>query len=197
MRIQTILTTINTDKNEKKFLLSLLILAGIVSSCKETPNEVKTENTVENSKDPNLEKLEVEASRLRAGGSVKSVELTKDIAKICYVKDYSEYKKINPDSGLSEEDLKSYWESGDAIQKALVDGSVKIMKKLDYINEVEIILPYQGKTYSIIVSKNKLEKFIGSDFKSINEDWDNKFSNPYVYNDSGRKKFFAKFGKVE
>jgi hypothetical protein len=181
----------------KKILLSMLIIANIVSSCKETQNEVKNENTVENSKDPNLEKLENEASSLRAGGSIKSIELNKDVAKICYVKDYSEYKKINPDSGLSEDDLKSYWESGDAIQKALVDGSVKIMKKLDYVNEVEIILPYQGKTYSIIVSKNKLEKFIGSDFKSIINDWDNKFSNPYVYNDNGRDKFFNEFGKVE
>ena len=81
------------------------------------------------------------------------------------------------------------------MEKALVDGSVRLMKKLDFLNQVEIILPSKGKKYSVNVKKSELEKFIGSDFNTIKNNWDEKFSNPFVYNDNGRQKFFSEFGK--
>ena len=89
------------------------------------------------------------------------------------------------------------WRSGDAIEKALVDGSVRIMKKLDYIDTVSIDLPYKGTTYIISVNKTDLEKFVGTDFPTIQNKWDETFSNPYVYDENGRKSFFDKFGKKE
>lgn len=148
----------------------------------------------ESSKEETLSKLKTEASRLRAGGSIKTVELEGKSAKIIYVKNYNEYKELNPQSGLTESELEAYWVSGDAIEKALVDGPVRIMKKLDYIDTVSIILPYKGTTYTISVNKNDLEKFVGADFQTIKSKWDETFSNPYVYNDKGRKSFLNKFG---
>lgn len=110
---------------------------------------------------------------------------------------FNDYKEINPQSSLTESELKAYWESGDAIEKALVDGSVRIMRKLNFIDEVNIILTYEGETYKISVNKSELEKFIGTDFKSITDNWDKTFSDPYVYNKKGRKAFFKKFGVVK
>lgn len=182
-------------------VLIAVICTGLLFGCGNSDNKDSntTENLqeTENPKDEKLERLETVAFRLRAGGSIKSIELKNDSALIVYVKDYNEYKKINPQSGVTEELLEAYWESGHAIHKALIDGSVRIMKKLDYINQVTIKLPYKGKTYSIEVLKSELETFIGSDFKSIVNNWDAKFSDPYVYNDKGRVKFFNKFGKTE
>jgi hypothetical protein len=68
------------------------------------------------------------------------------------------------------------------------------MRKLDFVNEVNIILPYDKKVYKISVNKSELEKFIGTDFKSITENWNKTFSDPYVYDKKGRKAFFEKFG---
>ena len=51
--------------------------------------------------------------------------------------------------------------------------------------------------YSISVEKSELEKFIGTDFASIVDGWSDKFSDPYVYNDIGREKFFKRFGRKE
>ena len=45
------------------------------------------------------------------------------------------------------------------------------------------------------VTKKDLEDFIGFNFEEVKNNWNEKFSNPYVYNDNGRQKFFAKFGK--
>ncbi|WP_190277440.1 hypothetical protein [Adhaeribacter rhizoryzae] len=52
------------------------------------------------------------------------------------------------------------------------------MRKLDFINEVDIKLPNKGEKYSISVNKSSLEEFTGVGFDEIINDWDNKFSNP-------------------
>lgn len=185
----------------KNTIIAVTIFSWIFVSCGNQTNETKTTPTEnienENPKNENLTMLEREASRLRGGGSIRIVELEGKSARIIYVKDYNEYKVLNPQSGLTKSDLESYWESGDAIEKALVDGSVRIMRKLDYIDTVSIILPYKGTSYSISVNKNDLEKFVGADFSIIQNKWDETFSNPYVYDDNGRKSFFDKFGKKE
>jgi hypothetical protein len=178
-------------------IIGSLMIFGCGNSKKENETETVKVETESEPKNENLINLEREASRLRAGGSIKTVELVNGKATIEYVKDYKEYKELNPQSGLTKSSWETYWETSDGVQKAIVDGSVKLMKKLDYLNEVKITIPYNGKTYSIEVEKTKLEKFIGSDFKTIVADWDEKFSNPYVYNDNGRKKFFAEFGTTE
>lgn len=184
-----------------KTIITVAVLSWILVSCGNQTNESSTDQIEkteqESPKNEKLSKLEREASRLRAGGSVKSVDFEGKSAKIIYVKNYEEYKELNPQSGLTESDLEGYWESGDAIEKALVDGSVRIMKKLDYIDTVLIELPYKGTTYTISVNKTDLEKFVGADFSTIQNKWNETFSNPYVYDDDGRKSLFNKFGKKE
>lgn len=178
-------------------ILIITLSSIMIFSCGNPKTEEKTESEIVETKSEatELEQLQNESSRLRAGGSIKKTELVNGKAIIEYVKDYKEYKELNPQSGLSESDLKNYWSTGDAIEKALIDGSVRIMKKIDFIEQVEIILPYNGKIYTIDVKKSELEKFIGSDFSEIKDNWDEMFSNPYVHNDNGRQKFYAKFGK--
>lgn len=180
-------------------ILIIAIISISLFSCNNSKNEEENTKQIEenNSKDKNIEKSETEASRLRAGGSVKSVELNEGKAIITYVKDYAEYKELNPQSSLTENDLDAYWESGNAIEKALIEGSVKIMTKLDYINTVKIILPHKGKIYSINVNKTEFEKFAGSNFNKIKDNLENDFINKYVYNENGRKEFFKRFGEIK
>ena len=163
-------------------------------SCVNETNKSKNTTGGVSTESSKIDELKTEASRLRGGGSIKTVVLNGDEAKITYVSNYEEYKKLNPQSTLTETELKAYWESGDAIEKALIDGSVKIMLKLDFINQVSIILPFNKIVYEISVSKSELEKFIGTDFNSISKNWDELFSKPYVYDQKGRMMFFDKFG---
>ncbi len=179
-------------------LLTITILSTTLFSCA-NKDETKINNESETvnealATDTKLEDLKTEASRLRAGGSIKTVELVGEKATITYVANYTEYKQINPHSSLTEEQLKAYWETGDAIHKTLIDGSVRIMRKLDFVSEVNIILPYQNNVYEISVNKPELEKFIGSDFETIVNNWEKTFYDSYVYNKEGRKAFFQKFG---
>lgn len=188
-----------------------IIILGVLFSCTENkksnsiannsidslhPNTEKVLIDNEPKKETELEQLKTEASRLKGGGSIKSVELQNGKAKITYVKNYTEYKKLNPQSGLTENNLNEYWSSGDAIQKALVDGSVRLMKKLNFVEEVEIILPFKTKIHRIDVEKKELEKFIGKDFSKITNTWTKSFIDPYVYDKNGREKFLRKFGNI-
>lgn len=182
-----------------KKIFSLLFISTIVS-CGTAEQEPEHEAAAVEVKKvvpekTELEKLNLEASRLRAGGSVKEVTIKEGKATITYVKNQKEYKELNPNSSLSEADRDSYWDSEKTIKKALIDGPTRIMMKLDFINEVEINLPIKGVNYSIKVNKAELEKYTKTDFESIKEDYDGKFNNPYVYNEDGRNKFFTKFGK--
>lgn len=177
---------------KKIFLITTLCLLASCGNEKKTKNpQMSIEGQTVTS---NLDLLKVEASRLRAGGSVNNVELKNGKATITYVKNYSEYKELNPNSKLTENDLKEYWSTGHAIQKALISGSGALLKKLSFINEVEIILPLENKIYKIDVEKTELEKFIGKDFSKITNNWTKDFVDPYVYEKNGRKKFFNKFG---
>jgi len=179
-------------------LLTITIFSVALFSCgNKERTKINSESEPSNktlTTDTKLEELKTEVSRLRAGGSVKTVELIGEKATITFVANYTEYKEVNPQSSLTEEQLKTYWETGDAIHKALIDGSVKIMRKLDFVNEVNIILPYNENTYEISVNKLELEKFIGSDFETIVNNWEKTFYDPYVYTKEGRKAFFEKFG---
>ena len=143
------------------------------------------------------DRLETEAGRLRGGGQIKSIKLDSSKAIIDYVESYEEYKKLNPSSGLTELDLNSYWDTEEAIKKALNDGAVRLMRKLDFVEQVEITLPRNGKEYKIDVSKSNLESFIGQEFETIQNNWDSSFSDPYVYDETGRDKFFSKFGSIK
>lgn len=111
--------------NQNKPMKNTRITFGIISlmiffSCGNPKSEkTETEIVAPKTETSNLEKLEVESSRLRAGSSIKKVELKNGKAIIEYVKDYNEYKKLNPQSGLTELDLENYWSSSDAIEKHL------------------------------------------------------------------------------
>ncbi|THF52789.1 hypothetical protein E6C50_00830 [Flavobacterium supellecticarium] len=184
----------------KKLAIFQTIVMMFLTSC-DSRNVKSVEKEItqkpEYMQNENLEILKLEASRLRAGGSVKEVVLNKSSAHITYAKNYMEYKELNPQSTLTEADLAAYWESGNAIDKALVEGGVMIMKKLNFIDSVTITLPYKRELYEVNVTKSEIESFTGDDFPSIIAEWDQKFIDRYVYDKKNREKFLKKFGTVK
>lgn len=171
-----------------------LLIIGCENSKETRTNLKQSENIV--IKETNVDQLKTEASRLNGGGSIKNIKLENGKATITYVKSYREYKELNPQSVLTENDLKSYWLTGNAIQKILVGSPARLMKKLSFINEVKIVLPFENKVYEIDVKKYELEKFVNKSMSQITNDWKENFADPYIYDKNGRQKFFNKFGTI-
>src|SRR5690606_3408974 len=103
---------INQRKMKKTFIM-IVILSWILVGCGNLTNENESDQK-ESQKDEKLSMLEIEASRLRAGGSIKTVELQGKSVRIAYVKNYEEYKELSPQSTLTKSNFEAYWESGDA-----------------------------------------------------------------------------------
>lgn len=141
--------------------------------------------------------LRKEVSGLRGGGSIKKAELKDGIVTIEYVESFEEYKNLQPQSSVTKEELDSYWDSGDAILKAINDGGVRLMRKIDEIKEIHIKIPFKDKIYSVNIKRDDLENFLGCKMDEIIENWDSLFSNPYVYSKDGRQEFFKVFGRID
>ena len=203
--IFTIYLASTSMKINKQIAILIAVLCGIVAilsfrkSDTETVRQLKAASTpvAKLSEGEKLDKLKREAFRIRGSSFVKSVELNDKKAIINFVSSYSEYKEIVPNTNLTKNDYLGYWESGDAIRKALISGSVGIMKKIDFVDQVQIILPYKKEVYFIDVSKAALEDYLRMSFEDIIDHWDDKFVDPFVYTEKGRRMFFDRFGSVE
>ncbi|WP_179354378.1 hypothetical protein [Winogradskyella vidalii] len=157
--------------------------------------EIETE-LAENWKELDEEILK-SISKLRNSGAIKKAQIKNQKAEIEYAKDYEEYKTIQPQSTVSRELYRSYWETGDAVLKALIDGSVRLLKEIKHLTGSRIILYSKDEVYEINVDINSLEKFTEKSIEEIRTNWNDNFSNKYVYSKQGRIEFFSKFGEIK
>lgn len=165
------------------------------SKNKQDKKEVET--AVTNNSQANLSLLKAEALRQKGGGEINSIKLASNTASINYVSNYEEYKELQPQSKVNAEMFYLYWVNGDKLKKNLVEIPVNLMRKLDFLNKVELTLPRNKKTYFMSVEKSELEKFISKDFQIIVDDWTNTFYDPYVYTKENRERFFEKFCTIK
>jgi hypothetical protein len=181
-------------KNEtiaKGVKIGVSVLIGIIVIVQFNKNEEpKLPVEINTTKESNLDQLKLFASRLRGGGFIKNVELVNQKGTITYVSDYDEYKRINPKSGITNELFNSYWSTGDAIEKALVGGTITLLTKADFINQIKILIPFKNKTFIIEVDKADFEKFIGKNLNEINPD-------TYIFSDIARREILNKFSRTE
>jgi len=151
----------------------------------------------------NFEILKKNVSGLRNSGSIKVINLFSDLIYdntvwIEYVFDYEEYKELNPQikyqkNPITKEYLDNYWETGDGIEKALVDGSIRVLAECDFVDNVLITIPwYVGLEINrIMISRNEFSNYTGLSLSDIKNDGNLK--DPYVYDDAIRHKFRLKF----
>ncbi len=135
-------------------------------------------------------------NKLRGSGSIKNASISNKTVSIDYVNGYTEYKKLQPQSSVSEEELKSYWSGGDAILKTLIEASGRVLLELDFSDMVIIKLPFEGKVYQIKVSTKQLERYTNTSKDLLLKGWSEYFVDKYVYDKLEREKFFRKFGRI-
>ncbi|MGF9946053.1 hypothetical protein ABEX44_22760 [Priestia megaterium] len=160
------------------------------------PEETKKETpTVDESQ------FNMYAGSLTGGTFITTTELqdgNKAIVK--YADSFATYKAENPNSSVTEDDYKMYFEGGDAIQKIMVGEPARLLKQFEGVESVSLTLPFEGKTYSTEITREELNSYLGFKIESLGEDsdaWRSKFSDEYIYNASKRQEMFNKFVKVQ
>lgn len=134
------------------------------------------------------------AEQLRNGGSIKKAHiLDGNRAIIEYCKNYEEYKSLQPQSLVKKEAWEEYFKTNNGLEKTLVDSPVRILKELDFIEEVYLNIPFNGKNYILEVSRSDLESFTKINISTLRKGWEEYFVNKYLYNDVNRKLFIKRF----
>lgn len=140
------------------------------------------------------------AKNITGATFVKEMKVNNNKAEITFYDSYATYKSQKSDSNVTEEMYKQYFATGDAIEKVLVGEPSRLLRQFPVLNSVKMTLPFEGKTYSINLDRNELNKYIGlkiDDLKVDDESWNKKFSNPYIYDKNKRSAFFKKFVTVQ
>ncbi|WP_253948290.1 hypothetical protein [Priestia megaterium] len=141
------------------------------------------------------------AGSLTGGTFITTTELqdgNKAIVK--YADSFAAYKAENPNSSVTEDDYKMYFESGDAIQKIMVGEPSRLLKQFEGLESVSLTLPFEGKIYSTEITREELNSYLGFKIESLGEDseaWRTKFSDEYIYNETKRQEMFNKFVKTQ
>ncbi|WP_263560126.1 hypothetical protein [Paenibacillus polymyxa] len=138
------------------------------------------------------------ASNIKGSTFVKSISVKDNKSLIDFYGTYSEYKKENPDSPINKEEYGDYF-STKAIQKILVGESVRLLRQFPDLSAISIVLPFDGKTYSTDLDRSSLNNFLGYKIESLStkdRSWNDKFSDPYIYDKSNRQKFFDTFVEI-
>ncbi|MER2119188.1 MAG: hypothetical protein ABS935_02915 [Solibacillus sp.] len=190
----------------KKLIISTSLLSALLlGACSDEDSKPNSETTVEQPEAPiksekNADEDEVIANvEVMTGGSfIKNVLLVENLAVINFYDNFDTYKAANPDSNVTEEDYKLYFETSDTIDRILVTESVRLLRKTPELSGVKVTLPYEGKVYSIDLNRDSLTEYLGFDVGELaeNKDWNEKFMVPYGDDDLNRKKLFNEFGTV-
>lgn len=87
-----------------------------------------------------------------------------------------------------------YFETGDKINKILMEDAFRICYHNDFVENIYIIVKNNTTTHSINITKTELEHYIGFKFFGIknDDDWRIKISNVF-FNKNYRKSFIDKY----
>lgn len=138
---------------------------------------------------------------IRGGVFLKEYKIEKDKGIIIYG-DYKDYKKKQPESLMTENDYITYMSTGDLINKTLHIEPIRILREFPNLNEVTMILPFQGKKYTINVKRKSIEQYYNVDLKAMHNDpsCDFKLWQEFLYkydDKEERAKYVKQFVKVE
>ncbi len=175
----------------KKIVYFLLFVSAVFSACKSEPQKTKSTERVD------IVKLQNDIINMRLGSYIKTPEYVQGKLNLTFIKDYEEFKQTFPASMTTEEMYKKNFSKKFEIEKVMAEIPAKIMKEYKSIQSVQITLPYNGKTYTIDISKSELEKYAQKSMEEIDSDWNKNYAEKNVFDEAGRKAFCDKFVKIQ
>jgi hypothetical protein len=179
------------------WVIAIIIVYAIFGGGEETKEEVKEEDSA---KTVDQEAFRAYAQNIMGRTFIKSISVTENKGLIEFYGSYDEFKQAKPDSPLTEEEYKGYFETGDAIEKIFVGENVRLLRQFPDLDSTSMVLPYGGKTYSTDLNRKEVNDYLGFKVEELSVEertWHEKFSNPILGDDGKRKEFFDTFVEVK
>lgn len=138
------------------------------------------------------------APNLKGGPFITEAEIVNQNEAVITYADFATLKKVKPETGMTEVDAKNYWESGDAINKGLMEEPIRLLKEFPELHKVKVTLNH-GKKYTTEIDRATIEDYLKvnlSEAKADKDKWRNEVVNKFFTKDE-RAKYIEKFVKVE
>jgi hypothetical protein len=95
-------------------------------------------------------------------------------AYIQYYPNYDDYKAASADAQLSEAEFKNFFPVVDAINKVLMEESMRLLREFPALQKVTITIPYNNQIYAIDTSRRSMEMYLRVSFKKIHDELSQK-----------------------
>ena len=182
----------------KKIFVWLFAFTFLLNACTSeegNKNNEKNNNANVKKEVANIDqyKLTNFCTGLRNGAFMKGVVFKQGVIFMQFVKDYKEYKQFYPGPGASEKEYGYAFEKMSEIEKMMSEIPFKLLKKFPQAKAIRLVLPFKGKTYTVDMNRETIEKFTGTTFDQIAD----IFVKRYVTSEKERKEYFKKFVKVK
>lgn len=138
---------------------------------------------------------------IRGNSFLKSatIEGNKALVEYATYKEYSEIRGGKPP--VDEKAYNDYWLTGDALRKALMEESVRILREIPSLGEIKIVTaPFNGKKQTATLDRKAAETFYKINLKELHDDkelnlWREKVAPQFTK--ENRDKFEKQFIKTE
>ncbi|MDR4997911.1 hypothetical protein [Brevibacillus parabrevis] len=138
------------------------------------------------------------APNLKGGPFITEAEIVNQNEAVITYADFATLKKAKPDTKLKETDFKDYWESGDGINKVLMEEPIRLLREFPALQKVTLTVNHDKK-YSISVDRATVEDYLKVNLAEIGTDkekWRNEIVNKF-FTKAERAKYIEKFVKAE
>lgn len=192
-------------KARKNFMISgialVLFLIGAIGNAEPVSKETSFQSEVKQLDPSELDRLNKYATQIRGGAFLKEVKVVENNATITLFGNYQDFKSLNTNSTISEKDFNDYWNTGDAINKALMEEPVRVLREFLALKQVRLLIVSAGKEYSSEIDRKTAEDYFQVNLEELNKDknldlWREKIVKPY-FNDAEREKYINKFVHIK
>lgn len=85
------------------------------------------------------------------------------------------------------------WDNLDEVNKALIDGSTRLLFKLYWIERVVLTIPYENSLFTVDIDIDKFESFTHEELHKLRDNRVEDFVDKYVYDKDKRNEFINRF----
>lgn len=199
----------------KKLIIAGLVL-GLLAGCVSTESKSEAKDKPVQNQEGKKEESKKEQEKKKSEGTpneivsyakkikgatfIKDIKVANNEAEILFYDSYESYQSENPKTKIAKGKYTEYFKADATVAKILVGEPARLLKQFSTLNKIKMVLPFEGKTYSINLDRTSLNSYIGfkiEDLKSEDKSWTEKFYDPYVNTADKRAAFFAKFVIVQ
>ncbi|KMZ44446.1 MULTISPECIES: hypothetical protein [Bacillales] len=138
------------------------------------------------------------APNLKGGPFITEADIVNQNEAVITYADFSTLKKAKPETGMTEADAMNYWESGDAINKTLMEEPIRLLKEFLELQKVKVTLNH-GKKYTTEIDRVTIEDYLKvnlAETKTDKDKWRNEIVNKFFTKEE-RAKYIERFVKAE